>query len=108
MGRTAIAMMITCALTLSPLTAAAGHRQQGQQQRPVPKAAAARIDNTHLDELETRCAELKKQIQSLSGKRKAHVKAEKARTGKSDDLAFDAAVKRAVRSQAEAMNITME
>jgi len=62
----------------------------------------------HLDKLEQRRASIKKKIRKLSGKRKAFVKAEKKRKGKTDDLAFDAAVKRAVRSQAEAMNITIE
>ena len=72
------------------------------------QAMSAEDLDSHLNELETRRTRIKKEIQALSGKRKAHVKAAKARAGKSDDLAFDAAVKRAVRSQAEAMNITME
>ncbi len=62
----------------------------------------------HLDGLQKRRAKIKKEIRKLTGKRQAFVKAEKKRKGKTDDLAFDAAVKRAVRSQAEAMNITME
>ena len=69
--------------------------------------SAGELDS-HLGGLASRRDEIKKEIRKLSSKRGAYVKAENKRKGKTNDLAFDAAVKRAVRSQAEAVNITME
>lgn len=57
----------------------------------------------HVDKMKRRRAELQTEIQTLNKKREAYVREEMAKNGKVD--AFDVAVKKAVRTQAERKNI---
>ncbi|KPK86627.1 MAG: hypothetical protein AMJ81_00760 [Phycisphaerae bacterium SM23_33] len=53
-------------------------------------------------------ARIQKEIQDLNAKRQAHVKAEMEKQGLSEAKAFDAALRAAIRAQAEAKNFTFE
>ena len=51
---------------------------------------------------------IRKKIQAMSKDREAFVVAEKKRTGKAEDKAFDMAIKRAIRTQAASKKITLQ
>ena len=63
--------------------------------------------NAHLDKMEQERSSINKQIKLLSQKRQEHVKAEMKRKGKTEALAFDAAIKRAIRVQAASKKIKL-
>ena len=64
--------------------------------------------HAHLDTKEKERQQIQQQIRKLSKKRKAYVKAELKRKGKSEALAFDAAIKRAIRVQAASKKIRLK
>ena len=64
--------------------------------------------HAHLDKMEQERSAIKKQIKQLSKKRAKHVKSEMKRKGKTEALAFDAAIKRAIRVQAASKKIKLK
>jgi len=74
---------------------------------PMRKMSKRQL-HAHLDKLEKEREGIKKQIKELSKKRAAHVKKELKRKGKTEALAFDAAIKRAIRVQAASKKIKLK
>ena len=80
-----------------------------RQALPAPRRSMSKKQiNARLDKLERERAAIKVQIRKLSRKRGAYVVADKKRSGKNEELAFDAAIKRAIRVQAASKNIQLK
>ncbi len=76
---------------------------------PAPLRKMSKAERkSFLDKKEKEREALKKKIRVLSKKRAAYVKSEMKRKGKTDALAFDAAIKRAIRVQAASKKIRLK
>jgi hypothetical protein len=62
----------------------------------------------HVEAMAAKRAEIQKAIGSLNASRQAHIAAEQAKAGKAGDAAFDAAVRSAMRGQAEKRGFSFE
>jgi len=62
----------------------------------------------HVEAMAAKRAEIQQSIGALTAKRQAHIAAEQAKAGQAGDAAFDAAVRKAMRGQAEKKGFTFE
>jgi hypothetical protein len=72
------------------------------------RAMSVEERKAHVEAMAAKRAGIQQSIGALTAKRQAHIAAERAKAGPKGDAAFDAAVKKAMREQAEKKGFAFE
>jgi hypothetical protein len=79
------------------------------EELPEPMRAMTPAERkAHVEAMGAKRAEIQKEINELTAKRQAHLAAERAKAGLKGDAAFDTAVRKAMREQAEKKGFRFE